>query len=104
VPDRAVAEDDQTIQDFRHLVRNRLGQLGVAVLDARLADEETKGLVGRPDLGFPNLYSIKLAVQESRPWPGSMLQASATLPSCGVSRGQWIGRGRPWEKDGPRWR
>jgi hypothetical protein len=59
-----MSEDDQMIQDFRHLVQNRLGQLGVAVLDARLADEETKSLVGRPDLGSPNLYAIKQAVKE----------------------------------------
>lgn len=57
-------EDDQTIQEFRRLVRNRLGQLAVAVLDARLADQETKSLVGRPDLGSPNLYAIKQTVQE----------------------------------------
>ena len=47
VPDRAAArgqDDDRVIDDFRQLVRNRLGQLGIAVLDARLAGQEIKTL------------------------------------------------------------
>ena len=65
LPDRAPAgqEDDKVIQEFRRLVRTRLGGLGIAVLDARLADMETKGLIGRPDLGHPNAYAIKKTVQ-----------------------------------------
>ena len=55
---------EKVIQDFRRLVKRRLGPLGVAVLDARLAGEETKSLVGRPDLGSPGKYAVKNAVQE----------------------------------------
>ena len=57
-------EDDTMIRDFRQVVRTRVGQLGVAVLDARLQGQETKALVGRPDLGSPGLYAIKQVVQE----------------------------------------
>ena len=52
------------IDDFRRLVRNRLGELGIAVLDARLAGQETKGLVGRADLGSPGRFVIKRVVQQ----------------------------------------
>ena len=41
------------IHDFRRLVRKRLGDLGVAVLNARLAGEETKSLVGRAERAAP---------------------------------------------------
>jgi hypothetical protein len=34
------------------------------VLDARLARQETKSLIGRPDLGSPGKYVIKRVVQE----------------------------------------
>ena len=65
LPDRATADDDeQMIADFRRLVRHRLGQLGIAVLDARLAGEETKGLVGRADLGSPGRWVVKRVVGE----------------------------------------
>jgi hypothetical protein len=60
----AVPDDDKTIQDFRRLVQDRLGQLAIAVLDARLQNQETKGLVGRADLGYPGAYTIKMAVQQ----------------------------------------
>ena len=64
LPDRPSSEpDEKIIGDFRRLVWNRLGQLGLAVLDARMAEEETKSLVGRSDLGTPSLWSIKQAVQ-----------------------------------------
>jgi hypothetical protein len=39
-------QDDRVIQDFRDLVGNRLGDLGVAILDLRLAGGEIKSLVG----------------------------------------------------------
>ena len=57
-------DDDRLIQNFRQVVRSRLGQLGIAVLDARLAGQETKSLVGRPDLGSPGRYVIKQVVQK----------------------------------------
>jgi hypothetical protein len=39
-----------------------LGGLGLAVLDARLDGEETKGLVGSPSLGSPGKWTIKKVV------------------------------------------
>jgi hypothetical protein len=65
VPDRASTAqgDDEMIGDFRRLVQVRLGEVGLAVLDARLTGQETKGLVGRPDLGSPGAYAIKRTVQ-----------------------------------------
>ena len=62
-----MTEDDgeeKVIADFRQLVWNRLGELGIAVLDARLAGEETKSLVGREDLGSPGRFVIKRVVAE----------------------------------------
>jgi hypothetical protein len=59
----AAQDDDTTIDDFRQLVGQRLGQLGLAVLDARLQGQETKSLVGRRDLGSPGRFMIKAAVQ-----------------------------------------
>ena len=67
LPARSPSHDDdgeKVIKDFRQLVKRRLGQLGVAVLNARLAGEEVKGLVGRPDLGSPGKYVVKCAVQQ----------------------------------------
>jgi hypothetical protein len=50
--------------------------LGIAVLDARLLGQETKSLVGRPDLGYPGRSVIKRAVQEikalARQYAGSL--------------------------------
>jgi hypothetical protein len=45
-------------------VRNRLGEIGIAILDARLAGQETKSLVGRVDLGRPGRYVVKRIVAE----------------------------------------
>ena len=65
VPDRTSAEeDDQLVDDFRRLVQDRLSQLGIAVLDARLAGQETKSLVGREDLGLPGRLQVKAIVQK----------------------------------------
>jgi hypothetical protein len=66
LPDRATAgqPDERLIDDFRQLVRNRLGELGIAVLDARLQGQETKGLVGREDLGSPGRFVVKRVVGE----------------------------------------
>ena len=60
----AGADDEKIIRDFRRLVKRRLGEIGLAVLDVRLAGEETKGLVGRPDLGSPGKWGIKRVVQQ----------------------------------------
>ena len=67
VQDQASAghqDDEGVIDNFRQLVRSRLGELGLAVLDARLQGQETKGLVGRADLGAPGKFVIKRIVQE----------------------------------------
>lgn len=65
VPDRPGRQDDESvISDFRQLVQSRLGELGIAVLNARLAGQETKSVVGRADLGSPGRFVIKRVVQE----------------------------------------
>ena len=55
---------EKIIKDFRRLVKRRLGDIGVAVLDVRLVGGETKGLVGRLDLGNPGKYVVKRTVQQ----------------------------------------
>ncbi len=57
-------DDEGLIDDFRQLVRNRLGELGIAVVDARLQGQETRSLVGREDLGRPGRFVVKRVVQE----------------------------------------
>ena len=53
LPDRMADDgEEKVIEDFHQLVRHRLGELGIAVLDNRLAGEEMKSLVGREDLGL----------------------------------------------------
>jgi len=65
LPDRIAAKgDERLIGDFRRLVRSRLGELGIAVLDARLQGQETKSLVGREDLGSPGKFQVKTIVQK----------------------------------------
>jgi hypothetical protein len=71
LPNRASAENgDDLIDDFRQLVRARLGQLGIAVLDTRLSGQETKTLVDRVDLGRPGRYVIKRVVKEVKALAG----------------------------------
>ena len=57
-------DDEKVVENFRKLVRRRLGEIGVAVLNARLAGEETKSLVGSPALGSPGKWVIKKVVQQ----------------------------------------
>ncbi len=65
LPARTSAENgERLIDNFRRIVRNRLGDLGIAVLDARLAGQETKSLVGRVDLGSPGRFAIKRVVAQ----------------------------------------
>ena len=67
LPAKSWTNDDDSmkvVQDFWRLVRRRLGEVGVAVLNARLAGEETKSLVGSPTLGNPGRWGIKRAVQQ----------------------------------------
>ena len=56
--------DERVIRDFRRLVRRRLGDIGVAVLDVRLRGGETKSLVGSVSLGSPGKWGVKRAVQQ----------------------------------------
>ena len=63
-PGRDDHDDGKIIRDFRRLVRRRLGELGVAVLDVRLAGGETKSLVGSPSLGSPGKWVVKRVVQQ----------------------------------------
>jgi hypothetical protein len=55
-------DDGKVIEGFRDLVRRRLGDLGVAVLDARLAGEETKSLADSPLVGNPGENLAKRVV------------------------------------------
>jgi len=57
-------EDDQTIERFRQEVQKQLGDLALAVLDARLDGLDTKALVGTPELFSPTSYQIKKAVKQ----------------------------------------
>ena len=58
------ADSEAVIDGFRRLVRQRIGELGLAVLQARMDGQETKSLVGREDLGRPGRFVIKRIVQE----------------------------------------
>ena len=67
LPDHSPApndHDERLIQGFRNLVWRRLGGIGVAVLDVRLAGGEMKSLVGCKDLGSPGKWVVKKTVQE----------------------------------------
>jgi hypothetical protein len=66
-PGSMTGDDDsgeKVVNDFRRLVKRRLGETGVAVLDVRLAGGETKSLVGCPALGSPGKWGVKRAVQQ----------------------------------------
>jgi hypothetical protein len=63
LPAKSAREDDEkVIENFRELVRRRLGDLAVAVLDLRLEGGETKSLVGSPSLGSPGRWTVKKVV------------------------------------------
>jgi hypothetical protein len=64
VPSSPVHDDDQVVEDFRELVRTRLGELVLAILDFRLIGGETKSLVGSPSVGNASQFAIKRAVKE----------------------------------------
>ncbi|MHB8974053.1 MAG: hypothetical protein ACYC4N_26760 [Pirellulaceae bacterium] len=57
-------EDREVVENFRRLVRERLGELALSVLDARLAGQETQSLIGREELGRPDKNRLKKAVQQ----------------------------------------
>ena len=51
------------LDNFRRSVSEKLGKLGLAILDQRLAGKETKALVGQAELNHPSVYTIKMTVQ-----------------------------------------
>ena len=55
--------DEQIIEDFRRLVRQRLGDMAVAILDVRLAEHETKSLIGTSAIGYADKNVVKRLVQ-----------------------------------------
>ena len=97
-------EDDKLVDDFRRLVGNRLGQLGLAVLDARLSGQETRSLAERPDLGRPGTYAIKKTGSgRSSRWPSSTPGRLATRPSSEMLKGRWEESRPQWKNAGWRW-
>ena len=65
VPEEIVARepsgDDQAVESFRRLVWDRLGELGLAILDLRLSGTgDTKQLIGTPS---PSSYRVKETVK-----------------------------------------
>jgi hypothetical protein len=48
---------------FRQVVAEKLGTVALTILDARLSGEETKSLVGRPEIGTPSAFYVKKEVQ-----------------------------------------
>jgi len=64
VPARPMAGNEDTIKKFRNVVKERLGTLGLALLDLRLSGHaDTKSLIGSPEHGSPSAYRIKQMVQ-----------------------------------------
>ena len=56
--------DPRLIDRFRAMLQSRLGDLAVAIFDARLDGRQTKDLVGLPELGRPGRYVVKMTVQQ----------------------------------------
>lgn len=57
-----VHDDEKVIEDFRQLLRSRLGDLALAVFNLRMNGGETKSLIGSPAVGSPSGYVIKRVV------------------------------------------
>jgi len=55
--------DQRIIEDFRKFVHQRLGTLGLAVLDARLDGDHINALVGDVGVGKPTAYLLKTTVR-----------------------------------------
>ena len=68
VPEEIVAREppgDQAIESFRRFVWERLGELGLAILDLRLSSSgDTKELVGAVEYGKPSSYRVKETVRD----------------------------------------
>ena len=56
--------DGMIIENFTKLLQTRLGDLAVAIFNARLEGRQMKDLVGLPELDRPSRYVIKRTVQE----------------------------------------
>lgn len=64
IPARSAPGDEEMVEEFRRLVRDRLGDLALAILDQRLTGEaETKSFVGAEEFGRPTSYRIKQTVK-----------------------------------------
>ncbi len=63
LPDRNPQGNEKVIGDFRKLVNARLGSIGTAILDARLEGQETKSIIGRSDVGYPDKNIVKKIVR-----------------------------------------
>ena len=61
---REQEHDGTIIENFRKFLQTRLGDLAVAIFDARLEGRQTKDLVGLPELDRPSRYVVKRVVQE----------------------------------------
>jgi hypothetical protein len=57
-------QDDEVIRNFRELVRRRLGEMAVAVFDARMGGSEMKSLVGSPVVGGAGKFVVKRVVRQ----------------------------------------
>ena len=68
--------DGRIIDRFRIMLQSRLGDLAVAIFDARLDGRQTKDLVGLPELGSPGRYAVKMAVQQIKTAARDYAQAS----------------------------
>ncbi len=57
------SSNSNLIEQFRELVRERLGDLALAILDERLQGKDTKNLVGKSEFGTPSAFYVKKQVQ-----------------------------------------
>jgi DNA-directed RNA polymerase specialized sigma24 family protein len=60
---RSEPADEEVVDDFRRLVRNRLGALAEEIFNQRLSAQEIKSLVGAPEFGEPSAYAVKTVVK-----------------------------------------
>lgn len=54
--------DGDAIEAFRKLVRNRLGDAALAILDLRLNGGDLRSAIHNPDFGNPSSYRVKVIV------------------------------------------
>ena len=65
-----VSQSPEIIDVFRKLVRQRLGELALAILDQRLAGKETKKMIGNVEIGTTSAFYVKKAVGEIKDLAG----------------------------------